>query len=951
MSDVGKAVFLSYASQDAEAARKICESLRQGGAEVWFDADGGLEHGDEWDAKIRRQIKECVLFIPVISANTQAREEGYFRLEWDLAAERARTIASGVPFILPVVIDDTREPDALVPDRFRAVQWTRLRGGEVPPEVQQRFLKLWSHRTGVLKNEAARSGNISPGFASRPGFHAGRGLAAVVFTDVVGYSSRMQRDETGTMALVAADFELMRERCAEHEGEVLNSMGDGLLMCFTSAVQAVACALQIQADFGRRRSTLPPERSLEHRMGVHIGDVFRQETGGVAGDGVNIAARLEGKAPPGGVCISQMVHDTVKGKVPMQAVFIGPESFKNITEPIPIWHVAAEGGPTLSRPPMPVKAKPAADRKRRRWKIAGVVAAAIAGLSVAGYSGYRWYYKLQEAAVLEALNMTPPEPVRKDGRVLVARFENRTGDAGLEMSGQLVADHVRRRLPELEWVNEAVALRDSDRLAPEATAEEMRSLAKKTGGDALVTGYYFKEGGRVMFSGRVFDLKRERIFAELAPIAGEATALAAAIEETAERLVGVTVSMPRVRRGKEDVGKFVNFSVPRRFDAAQILDRGPLEDLTHYRRSYERDPQGALSSLVLLAYRHATEQHYADVDKVLAEVDTAPGVAQLTPYSVEVAHWARATAGGDGEGVEQAVEAICRWQPSNRYWRTQRVLVMFRANKPRAILKEFAGVTPGSPGEKVWAVWSSRALAYFLLQDWPNMETAAKRLRAVDPQNDAGLEAVAYVAIRRGDIAEAMRMLDAYDSVKDKGNSTFNLYISVLAAMRQAGQAEKPEFAALVRRAEAWFASRPKKESESKETRTAHCEMLYLAGRYAEARQRAEKLAAEFPDDVRIRSYVATAAIRLGDTTTANATWEWLRALDPKYRFGYPLFAQAKIATLLGQPDDALRLLREAFGQYTVEMKDFSWQGLLVSPDFDPLRSDPRFKEFIAPKG
>ena len=70
------AVFLSYASQDAEAAKRICDALRTSGVEVWFDAEGGLEHGDEWDAKIRRQIKECVLFIAVISANTQAREEG-----------------------------------------------------------------------------------------------------------------------------------------------------------------------------------------------------------------------------------------------------------------------------------------------------------------------------------------------------------------------------------------------------------------------------------------------------------------------------------------------------------------------------------------------------------------------------------------------------------------------------------------------------------------------------------------------------------------------------------------------------------------------------------------------------------------------------------------------------------------------------------------------------------
>ncbi|MBI2813050.1 MAG: TIR domain-containing protein [Opitutae bacterium] len=162
MSDpANKAVFLSYASQDAEAAKRICEALRSGGVEVWFDSEGGLETGDEWDAKIRRQIRECVLFIPIISANTQARHEGYFRIEWELAAQRALGIASGVAFILPVVIDDTREPAALVPDRFRMVQWTRLPGGSVPSDVLQPFLRLWSHRAGVVAHQAAQSSAAS----------------------------------------------------------------------------------------------------------------------------------------------------------------------------------------------------------------------------------------------------------------------------------------------------------------------------------------------------------------------------------------------------------------------------------------------------------------------------------------------------------------------------------------------------------------------------------------------------------------------------------------------------------------------------------------------------------------------------------------------------------------------------------------------------------------------
>lgn len=182
------AVFLSYASQDAEAARRICEALRSGGVEVWFDQEGGLEHGDEWDAKIRRQIRECLLFIPVISASTQARHEGYFRIEWDLAAERAQGIAQGVPFILPVAIDDTGETDALVPDRFRRVQWTRLPGGVVSPEAKARLLKLWSHRAGVLSSDAARA-NSAPLPADpigKPGVKAYAFIAAAVSLIVAG---------------------------------------------------------------------------------------------------------------------------------------------------------------------------------------------------------------------------------------------------------------------------------------------------------------------------------------------------------------------------------------------------------------------------------------------------------------------------------------------------------------------------------------------------------------------------------------------------------------------------------------------------------------------------------------------------------------------------------------------------------------------------------------------
>jgi TolB-like protein/Flp pilus assembly protein TadD len=134
-------VFLSYASQDAEAAQRICEALRAGGIEVWFDKNE-LRGGDRWDRQIRQQIRDCTLLIPVISANTQLRPEGYFRLEWRLAVERTQLMSDRVPFLVPVRVDPLDEREADVPDAFKAVQWTQLAGGETPPAFVQRISDL-----------------------------------------------------------------------------------------------------------------------------------------------------------------------------------------------------------------------------------------------------------------------------------------------------------------------------------------------------------------------------------------------------------------------------------------------------------------------------------------------------------------------------------------------------------------------------------------------------------------------------------------------------------------------------------------------------------------------------------------------------------------------------------------------------------------------------------------
>jgi TolB-like protein/Tfp pilus assembly protein PilF len=161
------AAFLSYASQDAEAAKRICEALRAGGIEVWFD-QSELRGGDVWDQKIRREIHDCALFVPVISANTASRHEGYFRLEWDLAEQRSHMIARSRVFVVPVCLDATTEAAADVPESFKRVQWTRLPRGDTPPAFLERMRRLLSREATHASAEARPRAAAVPHAAAAP---------------------------------------------------------------------------------------------------------------------------------------------------------------------------------------------------------------------------------------------------------------------------------------------------------------------------------------------------------------------------------------------------------------------------------------------------------------------------------------------------------------------------------------------------------------------------------------------------------------------------------------------------------------------------------------------------------------------------------------------------------------------------------------------------------------
>ncbi len=184
-----------------------------------------------------------------------------------------------------------------------------------------------------------------------------RRLAAVLAADIAGYSRLMGRDEERTLAqLKVFRKTLVDPSIASHHGRIVKTTGDGMLVEFSSAVDAARCAVEIQRAMAERNVDVPPDLRIEFRIGIHVGDIIFDDDD-IFGDGVNIAARLEGIAEPGGVCISDDAHRQVRGKVDITFDDIGEQALKNITEPMRAWHMklAAGGAPSGSSGPAPAR--------------------------------------------------------------------------------------------------------------------------------------------------------------------------------------------------------------------------------------------------------------------------------------------------------------------------------------------------------------------------------------------------------------------------------------------------------------------------------------------------------------------------------------------------------------------------------------------------------------------
>ena len=190
-----------------------------------------------------------------------------------------------------------------------------------------------------------------------------RKLAAILVADVVGYSRLAGADEDRTLArLRGLRSDLIDPAVAGHHGRIVKRTGDGLIAEFRSVVDAVRCAIEMQNGMIERNAGLPPERRIEFRIGIHLGDVVEEADGDLMGDGVNIAARLEGIATPGAICLSEDAYRQVKGRLDLAVSDLGPTQLKNIAEPIRVYLLEVGKVAQVKPAPAPAPEKSAAPR-------------------------------------------------------------------------------------------------------------------------------------------------------------------------------------------------------------------------------------------------------------------------------------------------------------------------------------------------------------------------------------------------------------------------------------------------------------------------------------------------------------------------------------------------------------------------------------------------------------
>jgi adenylate cyclase len=333
------------------------------------------------------------------------------------------------------------------------------------------------------------------------GFH--RKLTAILSADVAGYSRLMQDDEAATVLTLESYKQAFFDLIKQHRGRVVDSPGDNLLAEFASVVDAVQCAVAVQKELQARNTELPQDRKMQFRIGVNLGDVI-EEGERIYGDGVNIAARLESLADPGGICISKTAFDQIETKLPFGYVFLGEQTVKNIAKPVGAYRVVLESRITGRK-----SARHTAHGPRRR-----ILAFGLAGVLViiAGAALWQFFLRPSPPPVEKADPKKMALPLPEKPSIAVMPFQNMTGDQNQEFFCVGMSESVITALSKVPQL--FVIARDSI-LSFKGKTVKAAQVSEELGVQYVLEGSILRAGDRLRVTAQLIDaVKGHHLWAE-----------------------------------------------------------------------------------------------------------------------------------------------------------------------------------------------------------------------------------------------------------------------------------------------------------------------------------------------------------------------------------------------------------------------------------------------------
>ena len=550
-----------------------------------------------------------------------------------------------------------------------------------------------------------------------------RKLAAIMFTDIVGYTALMGRDEEKALQLLHENRDLIKPLIQSHRGEWLKEMGDGTLSSFASAVEAVNCALEIQ-------QSLKDDPDLSLRIGIHIGDVVFEE-GDVFGDGVNVASRLEPLAAPGGICVSGRVYDDIRNKPDIKTVYLGEQSLKNVDHPVKVYALSGEGLPV---PKGLIGATATVHRNTvgRNYGIAGgfLVGTIIAVIAYVAFFG---------------------GPAQADIRIptAVVDFINETGEPELDgLSGMLITSLEQSR--RLSVVTRArmfdilkkLGTTDVDRI-DEALG---RKIAQEANLQALVVASMRKFGSQYTINLQVMD-----------PQQGEYLFTASRTGEGQESIPGLLDQLSRdIRAGLKEK----RAQIESNYTPVANVTTVNLEAYQHYFKGEE-----LVNRLKFEAAAEEFEKAIAiDSSFGLAYYRSAYATSRMFAFSPAAARIAKAH-------LQQALALIDRIPERERYLlRAQQAQSDEGYEAGIVILKEMERIYPNDK-EMIFNIGD---LSYHW-GDYPAAAEYLERALTIDPSSERTLQRLAWTYRDVGEYKKSMEAALRYVEVAGSAESYLQL--------------------------------------------------------------------------------------------------------------------------------------------------------------------------------